>query len=77
MKMFIFSLILVGIVGVISAALLGGKETFALSGCCKVKNSAGQWQVRDDSLKSCRKRNQSEGDNIFEPKGKVWWDVNC
>ncbi|MFQ5853641.1 MAG: hypothetical protein ACE5JU_24035 [Candidatus Binatia bacterium] len=54
-------------------------QLFALSGCCMQRSSYGaQWSPNGLSFMACRQLNQSsDGDNVFDQRGLVWWNVNC
>lgn len=53
----------------------------AQSGCCRTRtNLSAPWAKRFDlNFAGCRNLNQQldRGDNIFEPRGRVWWDQRC
>jgi hypothetical protein len=53
--------------------------SFAQSGCCKQRRStSGQWYNTGLSFNQCDNLNrQKDGDNIYDPVGRVWWDRNC
>ena len=51
---------------------------YAISGCCKQRTSANDpWYRTASDLNVCKDLNGTDGDNIFEPSGKVWWDLAC
>ena len=53
-------------------------KLLAISGCCKERSSASDpWYRSGSDLKICKDLNQADGDNIFDPAGKVWWDLAC
>ena len=66
----------------IAALLLsfqGSNKLYAVSGCCKVRNSFKEnWRPNGMSFSACKKENQKkDGDNITEQRGRVWWDTQC
>ena len=53
------------------------------SGCCmkrdRVSNDAPWYQI-GNNFGDCDKLNRNEDngrDDVFEPKGQIWWNVNC
>lgn len=53
-------------------------QAYAVSGCCKQRSSVNDaWYRVGSDLNACKNLNAAEGDNIFHPTGKVWWDVAC
>ncbi len=54
-------------------------EVFAQSGCCKERDSLDSpWKrQRGVGLSECKRSNESDGDNVFDQSGLVWWDVRC
>ena len=57
-----------------------GDEAIAVSGCCKQRpNVNARWRNIGSNFEQCRQLNeeQDQGDDIFNPDGKIWWDVGC
>lgn len=51
---------------------------YAVAGCCKTRPSANaSWVESHRDLNQCRDQNQGDGDNVFDERGLVWWDVRC
>ncbi len=57
------------------------QDVCAVAGCCKERESYGaSWHKSDlgTDFAKCKERNQSkDGDNVFDERGLVWWDVRC
>jgi len=53
-------------------------QLFAISGCCKERASykAG-WSNNGATFKQCKDLNRQDGDDVFQQRGLVWWDVRC
>ncbi|MCI0546573.1 MAG: hypothetical protein L0027_04755 [Candidatus Rokubacteria bacterium] len=51
----------------------------AQAGCCKTRNAAGApWAKRPDlTLAACQDLNAQDKDDLFEERGRVWWDRAC
>jgi hypothetical protein len=54
-------------------------QIFAVDGCCKERSSlTSEWRRNGMSFPECEKSNRSkDGDNVFDQRGFVWWDVRC
>lgn len=65
--------ILITAVGV---GALGGSAA-ALTGSCKERSSsAAAWTSNGKPFESCQALNQQkDGDNVFDERGLVWWNV--
>jgi hypothetical protein len=53
--------------------------SFAQQGCCKVRQStSGSWYRINAGFDECRNLNQQkDGDDLYQPLGRVWWDQRC
>ncbi len=62
-----------------SVTLPCDNQLFAVSGCCMERSSSsGSWSGSGKNFAGCSKYNQvKDGDDLFEPRGFVWWDVQC
>ena len=71
----VFSMIAVAF----SVVLPGDNQLFALSGCCKQRASYGApWYPNGMNFQDCANFNENtDGDDVFNRRGLVWWDVNC
>ncbi len=54
----------------------GGGVALAISGCCK-QLKGGNWVKFNRDFKLCKIKNSREGDDIFQPTGRIWWDTRC
>ena len=63
----------------LSSLMLPCNQLFAVSGCCKERSSLREgWDQSKLSLRRCKALNrQRDGDDVFERRGLVWWDVRC
>jgi hypothetical protein len=53
-------------------------QIFAAEGCCKERPSlASAWRPNGMSFRECENLNRKDGDNVFDQRGLVWWDVRC
>ena len=55
-------------------------EAIAVSGCCKQRPHVNaKWRNIGIDFARCKTLNDEEdqGDDIFNPDGKIWWDVGC
>ena len=62
------------------AALPCGNVLFAVSGCCKLRDSYNaRWRIdKGMTFEACKADNdRKDKDDVFEPSGFVWWDVQC
>jgi hypothetical protein len=57
----------------------GDSQLLAVSGCCKQRASYGApWYPNRKNFRDCENLNRnSDGDNVFDQRGLVWWDANC
>lgn len=48
-------------------------------GCCKQHAPDGSWYSNGMGFNQCRSANrrQDNNDDLFQPIGQFWWDVNC
>lgn len=47
-------------------------------GCCMVRDGArAPWVQVGTKFSDCERRNAREDDDIFEPRGRVWWNIDC
>ncbi len=79
-KKWIPALAVLPIAGILWIAAPCGNEVLAISGCCKERKAAGYaWKKNGKSFENCQKSNNKEAkrDDIFQRKGRVWWDVGC
>ena len=55
----------------------GGGSAMALTGACKVRDSsAAVWSSNGMAFEACKALNQQrDGDNVFDERGLVWWNV--
>jgi len=62
-----------------SMTLPGDNQLFAVSGCCKQRDSySGNWYGNGKNFEECERLNQEKDrDNVFDQRGLVWWDVGC
>lgn len=59
-------------------ASLQASPARAVPGCCKQRQTeSGPWFATRLSFDECEQRNRAEGDDLFAPKGRVWWDTYC
>jgi hypothetical protein len=51
----------------------------AQSGCCKTRNAYNErWSQVSWNFERCQQENQrGDGDDVFQPRGLVWWDLQC
>lgn len=52
---------------------------FAVDGCCKERSSTtGRWSKNGKNYEACNGDNKlRDGDDLFQPRGLVWWDLQC
>ena len=57
----------------------GDNKLYAVSGCCKERASIKAGWIRNQlDFVNCRSMNQNQdGDNVFDQRGRVWWDTQC
>ncbi len=49
----------------------------AAKGCCKQYRN-GQYYPNGMNLRQCQDANNAtDRDNLYQPSGQFWWDVNC
>lgn len=80
MKKWIAALAVLPVAGLLWIATPCGNEALAISGCCKERKDDGYaWKKNGQSFEKCQKLNKIKDkiDNIFQSKGRVWWDVGC
>lgn len=79
MKKLLFFLCIMLSATVILTFLADDYSPFAQSGCCKQRRSTGEpWYVNGLNFGQCSNLNsQTDGDNVYAPSGRVWWDQNC
>lgn len=67
------------LIAVLFFKLASNNELFAVSGCCKQRNSyTEEWIRKDLNFKECEAENRrQDGDNVFIKEGLVWWDTRC
>jgi len=55
------------------------KQLLAVSGCCKDRASLKDpWKKNGMNFRECERLNQKiDGDNVFDQRGRVWWDSGC
>jgi hypothetical protein len=48
-------------------------------GCCKQRSSTRErWYRNELNFWNCNELNRHlDGDDVYEEKGRVWWDRNC
>jgi len=51
---------------------------FAVSGCCKERNSyQARWAKNGKNFAACKRLNKKDGDDVFDESGLYWWDQKC
>ncbi len=63
----------------ISVMLPCDSQLFAVSGCCKRRDSyRARWYKTGTDFRACERSNRDvDQDNVFDESGLVWWDVAC
>ncbi len=60
------------------ATFESGNQAFAISGCCKKRESANSpWHKFGTDLEQCKVENRKDDDNLLKTSGLVWWDMAC
>lgn len=52
-------------------------QSLAVRGCCKQKHSDNNYYPNGMNLDQCISANKADNDDLYEQKGRIWWDVNC
>ncbi len=53
-------------------------QAIAISGCCKERVGTNRWRNIGNDFATCKELNsEHDGDDIFQPSKKYWWDVGC
>lgn len=66
----------------ISAQVITGTAQ-ARVGCCLMRetpDTSSPWLEIDKNFDECQRLNRDkdgDNDNIFKPRGKIWWSIEC
>ena len=71
--------VLTGAVAMLVAAILPVSPAQAVPGCCKQRQSVlGTWVATRLGFADCERLNKRrDGDDVFFPEGRIWWDTYC
>jgi hypothetical protein len=64
----------------LSAREFSDSPALAAAGCCKQRaTQRDPWYDNGMNFDQCKAANAKEDppDNLFDPKGLIWWDVTC
>jgi hypothetical protein len=82
MKRFAITLGLILLLTPVTLLLTYDNFSFAKTkqpGCCMYRKSRdGEWYRKNLNFDQCMLlNNDSDGDDIYQPTGRVWWNRNC
>jgi hypothetical protein len=80
MKKRLFLIALITIVLAAPTIISFDDQSYAGGGCCMQRNSKSNnnWYENGLSFKKCRSLNErTDGDDLYERRGFIYWDENC